>query len=389
MSRFLEKALERLNKLPDAQVRQLLQNLATEHELLHSALNSIPQGLVATSQEHRLSFLNKAAERLLPWRNTDFDQEPLWEKIADEDIARFLREHLIGEITVHDREFILEHESRLRILSLSLMPLIKKGRIQGSIFFAEDITEKRNKEMRLRRAESLASLTTLAAGVAHEIKNPLGSIGIHIQLIQKALSQGAALRPQTILKYLDVVNEELDRLNGIVVDFLFAVRPMDIQPVRGSLNKLVTDIAEFLKFEFEEANIQLKLELEKNDDTVLMDERYLKQAILNILKNSMYAMPQGGTIKISTLRTGEELRLMISDTGEGISEENLEKIFEPYFTTRPDGTGLGLTLVYKIVKEHGADIQVISRPGQGTTVTIVFPPVTRPVQKLLGDGANE
>lgn len=389
MSRFFEKAIERLERLPDIQVKQILQQLLTEHELLESSLNSIPQGLAVTSSEHNLLFFNKSIEKLLQWKNLDLNQEPIWEKLADQELAIFLKENLISESTVFNQEYAFSRNSLIFIYQISILPLVKKGKIHGGVFLVEDISEKRNREVRLRRAESLASLTTLAAGVAHEIKNPLGSIGIHIQLIQKAIKQAGSIRPNTILQYLDVVNEELDRLNGIVVDFLFAVRPMDIKLLKGSLNKVVQDIVQFLKYELEQSNITIRLELEKDDDSILMDERFLKQAILNIIKNSIHAMPEGGKIKISTLKTSEDVRLMISDSGIGIPEENIEKIFEPYFTTKPDGTGLGLTLVYKIIKEHGAEIEVMSRPGSGTTVTIHFPLIIQPVHRLLSDGENK
>lgn len=389
MSRFFEKAIERLERLPDIQVKQILQQLLTEHELLESSLNSIPQGLAVTSSEHNLLFFNKSIEKLLQWKNLDLNQEPIWEKLEDQELAIFLKENLISESTVFNQEYAFSRNSLIFIYQISILPLVKKGKIHGGVFLVEDISEKRNREVRLRRAESLASLTTLAAGVAHEIKNPLGSIGIHIQLIQKAIKQAGSIRPNTILQYLDVVNEELDRLNGIVVDFLFAVRPMDIKLLKGSLNKVVQDIVQFLKYELEQSNITIRLELEKDDDSILMDERFLKQAILNIIKNSIHAMPEGGKIKISTLKTSEDVRLMISDSGIGIPEENIEKIFEPYFTTKPDGTGLGLTLVYKIIKEHGAEIEVMSRPGSGTTVTIHFPLIIQPVHRLLSDGENK
>jgi len=389
VSRFFEKAIERLERLPDIQVKQILQQLLTEHELLESSLNSIPQGLAVTSSEHNLLFFNKSIEKLLQWKNLDLNQEPIWEKLADQELAIFLKENLISESTVFNQEYAFSRNSLIFIYQISILPLVKKGKIHGGVFLVEDISEKRNREVRLRRAESLASLTTLAAGVAHEIKNPLGSIGIHIQLIQKAIKQAGSIRPNTILQYLDVVNEELDRLNGIVVDFLFAVRPMDIKLLKGSLNKVVQDIVQFLKYELEQSNITIRLELEKDDDSILMDERFLKQAILNIIKNSIHAMPEGGKIKISTLKTSEDVRLMISDSGIGIPEENIEKIFEPYFTTKPDGTGLGLTLVYKIIKEHGAEIEVMSRPGSGTTVTIHFPLIIQPVHRLLSDGENK
>jgi two-component system, sporulation sensor kinase E len=152
---------------------------------------------------------------------------------------------------------------------------------------------------------------------------------------------------------------------------------MDTTLVLAGLNKTVAEMAEFLGAELEQAGITAELDLLKGDDTVLMDERFLKQALLNLVKNSMHAMASGGKLSFRTKRVSDAVTFQLADTGSGIPEDVLEKIFEPYFTTKDFGSGLGLTLVYKIVKEHGADIQVQSKIGHGTTVTIAFPPLQR------------
>ena len=269
----------------------------------------------------------------------------------------------------------------MRILSVTIEPLVRQGHIQGNIVHAVDITDKRSREARLRRAESLASLTTLAAGVAHEIKNPLGSIGIHIQLIQKALAKEDVDR-EKVLGFVDVVNEEVDRLNRIVVDFLFAVRPVDVEPEPSDLNQIIRDLLDFLRFELKELNVATEAHLADELPELDLDQKFVKQALMNLVKNALAAMPNGGTLSFSTERRGDEVLLRIMDTGEGISEENLGKIFEPYFTTKDFGSGIGLTLVYKVVKEHKGEISVVSQPGEGTTFSILFP-IPQRVQHLL------
>jgi signal transduction histidine kinase len=136
---------------------------------------------------------------------------------------------------------------------------------------------------------------------------------------------------------------------------------------------VVSDLAEFLAPELEQSHITTELELTTGDDTAQLDERFLKQALLNLVKNSMQAMPQGGKLVLSTKRLTDRLQFRLTDTGSGIPEELMQKIFEPYFTTKDFGSGLGLTLVYKIVKEHGAEIQVTSKSEHGTSITILFP----------------
>jgi signal transduction histidine kinase len=138
-------------------------------------------------------------------------------------------------------------------------------------------------------------------------------------------------------------------------------------------NPLVRELLEFLRFELRQAGIRLELELLEPSPLIRLDSKYLKQALLNIVKNAIAAMPQGGTLRIESRRKGNTLQMRVSDTGVGIPEENLDKIFEPYFTTREFGSGLGLTLVYKIVKEHLGEIAVSSKPGEGTTISLSFP----------------
>jgi PAS domain S-box-containing protein len=378
VSRFVKKALEKAPRIDKSQLEALLALVVAEHELYEASLHSLPQGFLVLDPAHRVLFHNKAAERLVPFvPGFEGSDKPVWTQLRDPDVAEYLRRALQTDQTSLTREFVLDAASGPRILSFALMPLVNDGRIQGSMLSVQDVTERKSQESRFRRAESLASLTTLAAGVAHEIKNPLGSMGIHIQLIQRALKAGKPLDEKTLGHDLEVINEEINRLNGIVVDFLFAVRPMDTTLVLGSLNKVVADLVEFLEPELTQAGIRFELDLEKRDDTVLMDERFLKQALLNLVKNSMHAMLEGGKLTFRTKGTSDGLKFTLVDTGSGIPEEVLEKIFEPYFTTKDFGSGLGLTLVYKIVKEHGADIQVNSKVGTGTTVTIAFPPPHR------------
>jgi signal transduction histidine kinase len=239
------------------------------------------------------------------------------------------------------------------------------------------------REARLRRAESLASLTTLAAGVAHEIKNPLGSIGIHTQLIQKIVDSLDEETAASIGNYLTVIDEEIDRLNKIVVDFLFAVRPMNTNLEDGDLNAVALDVLGFVQFELEQSGIELVKDLDPELPGIRLDAKYIKQAMMNLIKNAISAMPDGGMLRVSTQRRGDQVLLRISDTGTGMSEEVREKIFEPYFTTKDFGSGIGLTLVYKVVKEHMGEITVISKEGHGTTFTITLP-VPQRRKHLLG-----
>ncbi len=373
MKKFIERALDRLPKLDEEQIRSLIKRLGGENDLLRVVLDSMTDGLVVLGDEHDIMLFNKAAERLLPFGPEDLLEKKLWKVLSDDEIAEFFEESLKRQDRVYDKQFTLDTGGGIRILSCSIMPLVESGKALGNLVHIEDVTEKRSKEARLRRAESLASLTTLTAGVAHEIKNPLGSIGIHIQLIQKAIEAKARLDKKSISRYLEIVMEEVERLNRIVVDFLFAVRPMNAELERRSLNILVHDIIEFTLFELKDAGIEVEERYADSLPDLDLDEKYIKQALLNIIKNAIAAMPGGGSLQVSTKRDGNAVLLRIKDTGVGIEEENIAKIFEPYYTTKEFGSGLGLTVVYKIVKEHGGEISLTSKEGEGTIFTLSFP----------------
>jgi PAS domain S-box-containing protein len=374
MRNFIRRALNKLSKLDQEQIRTLLFDLASENEKLETVLNSMTEGIMVTDEEHRVVFFNTGATNMLPLRGKELEEQLVWETVDDTEIADYLRSVLEkGEDSAED-EFTVGKGNVKKTLSFSVRPLEPDKEGWGSLIIFSDITERRKREARLRRAESLASLTTLAAGVAHEIKNPLGSIGIHIQLIQKALKKNGCLEEETANKYLDVITEEIERLNGIVVDFLFAVRPMDTELVKADINKVIEDLVDFVKYEAEESDVRVEKKLNRSIPKVEIDEKYIKQALMNIIKNGIAAMSEnGGVLTLSTREDEGYVMTDIRDTGVGISDEKIAKIFEPYYTTKDFGSGLGLTVVYKVVREHGGEISVQSREGEGTTFTISLP----------------
>ncbi|MDR1211009.1 MAG: PAS domain S-box protein [Spirochaetaceae bacterium] len=391
MRYFIERALKKLAKLTRDQVEELLIQSAGEIDRLETVMNSLTEGVLVCDQNHNLILTNKYAEHYLPIGAYEPGGQPVWASVRDDTIAEFLEHTLRNGDKALDREFTVEIKGIRRLLSVSVLPLVKDGHVTGSLVHVQEITERKTREARLRRAENLASLTTLAAGVAHEIKNPLGSISIHIQLIQKAIKKLPRNQRGVLDKYLSVVNEEIDRLNHIVVDFLFAVRPMNIEVREGDINALIQDLVDFVRFELEAAHIETRLDLAGDLASIEFDERYMKQALLNLIKNAMAAMDSGGVLSIKTEASESEVYIHISDTGVGIPEENLSKIFEPYYTTKESGSGLGLTLVFKIIKEHQGEITVNSKEGKGTSfqITLPLPRTTTRLISYTRDTAGE
>ena len=185
------------------------------------------------------------------------------------------------------------------------------------------------------------------------------------------------------------MNEEIDRLNAIVVDFLFAVRPVNADLRRGNINELIMELADFVSFELKNSNIESVLNLSENLSAVDFDAGLMKQALLNVIQNAAAAMPCGGKLTITTEDMEEEILIIIADNGTGISEENLSKIFEPYFTTKESGTGLGLTMLFKVVKEHRGEVLVSSREGRGTVFTIALPKPQMERKMIAYEAGNE
>ena len=387
MKALVKRLSNKISKLSPDQVQNVFTQLVEENESLLSVFESLSTGLFICDKNWNLLQSNKAGERFLPLtsryyelkqQDFGFDDE-IWNFVDDEDISNFLKQASKEKKINISEEFVTKTPAgAARFLNISLMPLVKNKQLSGSIIKIDDITEKRNQETLLHRMESLAGLTNLAASVAHEIKNPLGSISIYIQLLQKAVNKSRnsdeKLPEKKFLEnYLEIINQEIDRLNNIIVDFLFAVRPISAELIPENPVKLLNSYVDFFTPELEEKNIKLKTAFLENSPKILLDEKLFKQVLINLVQNAIVAMPDGGELFFSTRITGDKYLISVADTGIGMNSETASRIFEPYFTTKVTGTGLGLTMVYKVIKEFGGDIEVESYEGKGTIFTISLP----------------
>jgi signal transduction histidine kinase len=384
MSQLIRRALRSLDRLDPDRLHTLVQDLVSDNDLLEMVLSSIPGGVLVTSRDHKVIMINNPAKRLLPLASPDPLEMKAWEAIASGGLSQYVREALEEDRGAPMRDFSVLLRDRSLILSCGVLALVDRGSIMGSMIYIEDVTELRAEEARLKRAEGLASLTTMAAGVAHEIKNPLASMSIHLQLLRRQL-QGECASPEELRESLVILEEETERLNNIVSDYLFAVRPRNSNPVAADLNALITDLVQFLRYEMEQARVRVMPILDESIPSIPLDEGAMKRALLNLVKNAIAAMPDGGELRLQTRMDGGDVQIIISDTGTGIPEEIQGRIFEPYFTTRDTGSGLGLTVVYKVVREHGGDLHMDSMPGRGTTFRISIP-LMQGERKLLSGG---
>jgi two-component system sensor histidine kinase PilS (NtrC family) len=274
---------------------------------------------------------------------------------------------------------IIKQDGNTAILGMSTSLLRdEKDDVRGVILIFQDITATVQMEERIRRQERLATVGSLAAGIAHEIRNPLASLSGSIQVLQGELDLKGDNR-----HLMDIVVRETDRLNTIITDFLEYARPKTAQDDRIVLSSVLDETITLLKNSKQFVN---GIRISCNVDPMITtrgDARRMRQVFWNLLINSCQAMPNGGEMAISAnpVSHGEEdswCEIVIADTGQGISPEHLAKIFDPFFTTKIGGTGLGLAIAYRIIEDHGGTIVVETGEGRGTKFRILIPMIEEP-----------
>ena len=376
MKNFVQRAIMKIDQLDSKQIIDILQSQANDVEMLESVLESIQDGVILTDEQMMVHYANSQCRLLVPMaRMRSYEGQSLSKVMEDEQILSFIMKALKGKSLEEDNEFTFQKGNKVQTIAVSVFrhAMTEQKKRSSYVIVLSDVTEHNANEARLRRSENLASMTTMAAGVAHEIKNPLAAMQIHLQLLRKAFTRNHTLTIDDAQRYLDVLEEEISRLNSIVVDFLFAVRPMDTRLRLGQLNRVLTEICDFVEPELQESKVRLIRDFSTSLPRLEFDEHLIKQAVLNVIKNAMNAMEGGGKLTLRTILDGNHVILSIIDTGIGMDEQTQQKIFEPYFTTKATGTGLGLTVVYKIMKEHKGDITVQSRVGEGSQFVFTFP----------------
>jgi two-component system, sporulation sensor kinase E len=259
----------------------------------------------------------------------------------------------------------------------------------GHAMILRDITESRRSAQQIIESERLNALTLLAAGVAHEIGNPLNSLHIHLQLMERQAHKLDRAAREELEESIDIARSEVNRLDSIVTQFLRAIRPSKPELHPENVNTIVQETLRFFTPEIQDRNIVVEQELRSDLPPLQIDRDQMKQAFYNVIKNSLQAMKRGGTLRIHTNRDDTHVLISFIDTGSGMSAENLGRVFEPYFTTKPSGTGLGLLIVRRIVREHGGELSIESSEGKGLTLTIRLPYIDKRVRMLEAGDSRE
>ncbi|HRZ86610.1 MAG TPA: ATP-binding protein [bacterium] len=384
---FLEKFAQRIDRIDKTEIFSYAVALSRDKGFLENILNSLDDGIIVLDEKRHVQFINPAARELAGIAGA--------EQVAGRAIERYLRDRQFSDFVCANeleggqtvgREFEIGFPRKM-FVGVSLLPLRDEAaKACGTAVIVRDMTEKRRIEGRMVQTEKIGALSVLAAGLAHEIGNPLNSLHIHVQLIEREFAKLKTGRKK-LADLIKVVSDEIRRIDDIARHFLQAIRPLRPKFEEEDVNEVLESTLKVIMPEVTRASIALEKRYDKRMPRTLLDRSQLKQAFLNIIKNAAQAMPKGGSLLIETSAHGDAVTVRIADTGQGIAPENIARIFDPYFTTRANGVGLGLMMTHRIVKEHGGDIEVKSRPGKGTTFTITLP-VRTLVPKMLPKGAE-
>jgi len=375
---FLDKLIGRLGVVQPADVQSYLVELAREKGFLETIFNAILEGVIVTDPKGRIIYLNKAACAFFGIQGEPSIGRPLKEVVKGLDIAAVTG---TGGTVNRDLEVFYPEN---RILNFYIVPLLSDDgeETEGHAVILRDATESRKTAEENIESERFSALTLLAAGVAHEIGNPLNSLNIHLQLMERRARKLAAKTREAFEQSIRIARGEVDRLDHIITQFLRAIRPQPIETRMENINVLVEDSVAFLEPELGNRNILMELELDASLPPIEVDRGQIKQAFYNVIRNSFQAMKSGGILRINTGSDATHLFVRFADTGGGIAAADMGRIFEPYFTTKSSGTGLGLLIVRRIVRAHGGEVSLESTEGKGLVFTIRIPRLDRHVRFL-------
>ncbi len=374
---FLSGALADQLRLADQSLREKEQGLSRLQAFHENIVHSISSGVFTTDEKGRITSFNPAAQEATGYSFQQVQARP-WREVFNWHPGR-QEDDRMQDISAHMR-FEVEckrSDANRLILGMTLAPLHERGEQTGLVGVFKDLTQIRDLEEEMQRKEWLASLGEMSAGMAHEIRNPLGALAGAMQMLRKDL-----LADETSQRLMDIAVREATRLDTIITEFLQYARPPALNLAEYDLNKVLAETLDLVQHEARSrTNITIAASPCTGTLPAQVDQDQMKQVFWNLAVNAFDAMPKGGQLTIATGcrkvdvggRKAEVVEISFHDTGEGIPKNNLGKIFLPFFTTKKRGSGLGLAAVHRIVDLHGGWIKVESQDGQGTRFGVCLP----------------
>ncbi len=341
--------------------------LSTMRTYTQNVVESMTNGLISVDELSAITTINQMASQIIGIDESRAEGQHISDVLKSDDSS--IQKLLTNNEPIFEQEVICQCSEGLIPLSVSSSQLKDEtGKVIGAVIIIRDMREIKELQEKVRRAERLASLGRLAAGIAHEIRNPLSSIRGFAHYFQGKFD------PETKdVKYAKAMIGEIDRLNRIIEALLDFARPAEPELQPCSIEDVLNHVLQLVQTDVNAKEVKVVTDIEGDVPNVMLDRDQMIQALLNILLNAVNAVDKGGEISISIYTEMDTLQIAISDTGSGIPPEDLPRVFDPFFTTRKDGTGLGLAIVHRIIENHDGEIGVESKSGEGTTFTIHLP----------------
>ncbi|MBI1977638.1 MAG: hypothetical protein HYS55_02685 [Candidatus Omnitrophica bacterium] len=368
---FLDRITTRLERIDKKSLETYVLRLVEETKFFGALLDQVLEGVMVLTPKKEVLFLNKRMEQLFNISEVGKRSGVLSEMISDTALANFISD------TIDEKRELFQEEfetllPRPMVLKINLV-FEKKKTPSLFILTVTNVTQVETNIREQFKIENWETMLALASGIAHEIGNPLNSLIIHLGLLDKTIAKLPVQEKRKIEKTVQVMKGETKRLDQIVRNFLRATRRKPLKFELTQVNDLVLKTLELLKPELKEAKIRVIKNLDGQMQAFLLDSERLYQVFVNIIKNAIHAMPKGGTLEIRTKTKGKLCLVHFQDSGIGIPDDKLPKIFDAYYTTKEEGSGLGLMIVYQIIREHGGRIEVTSKPNVGTTFSCILP----------------
>ncbi len=374
----LDKILGRIEDLDSVNLGILVQRLARDRKLQETVFNTIQDGILVIDSEGVVQYANEAAFSLIGLKEDDIGTTRLWKMVPDLARSIDLNKEAGGAQAspVLSREVELSYPEH-RFVRLYMVPIdahVGHHDSGGMVVVLSDVTEEKVSMEERIESERIASIMRLSAGVAHELGNPLNSLTIHLQLIERKLKKlQLGEEANSMADSLEVCQGEVQRLDGIITHFLEAVRPQAPEFNELDLIELVDEVLRVQEAELGNRRLDVNVEVGQAIPPILGDRGQIKQVFFNLVKNAMEAMQPGGKLRVLARSDDEFVYMQFIDTGSGISEDELSRILQPYYTTKKEGHGLGMMIVQRIIRDHGGQLGIESRKGEGTAITLQFP----------------